>query len=104
MVFALGRETNPKKFAATAAAFINMITMLGGVIFQPLCGFLLDWHSGSTAASTHFNSTDFKFALSVLPLCFVVSCMFTFMLKETNCKTVEIQKIPVNNSASLKSA
>lgn len=89
LVFALGRENNPNRFAATSASFVNMVCMLGGVIFQPLCGFLLDWHSGSTAGSTHFNPADFRFALGVLPLCFIASCFFTFMLKETHCRTVD---------------
>lgn len=104
LVFALGRENNPNRFAATSASFVNMVCMLGGVIFQPLVGYLLDVHSGSTAVSTHFHATDFRFALSVLPLCFIASCVFTYFLKETYCKTEETKVLAATTAASLEVA
>ena len=42
-VFAIGREISSSKAAGSAIAFINMVVMLSGVIFQPLIGYMLDY-------------------------------------------------------------
>src|SRR5690606_29868707 len=43
IVFAVGRENSPQNLAGTAVALTNTFVMLGGALFQPAIGFLLDY-------------------------------------------------------------
>jgi len=90
LVFAVGREVSPTSFAGTAISLTNMFVMLGGVVFQPLIGDLLDWRwSGIVSDGVHFFSTsDFQVALSVLPIGLLIAVFLTFCLQETHCKLV----------------
>ncbi len=45
IVFAVARELSPSHLAATSVAFTNFVIMIGGVLFQPLVGLLLDFHA-----------------------------------------------------------
>ncbi len=87
LVFALGRENNPDQFAATSTAFLNTLIMLGGVIFQPAVGLLLDWHHGKNSLGMSYTSHDYTFALSILPFCLLLTFILTFFLRETYCQT-----------------
>jgi hypothetical protein len=66
--------------------------MLGGVIFQPTVGWLLD-HYAETHLSVnalHFSSSNFytpeafQYALSILPLSSFISVGICFLLKKRN--------------------
>ncbi len=86
IVFAVGRELNPLQLSATACAFINMIVMVGGMIFQPLIGHIVDLsfvsHGGS---AVNLTAKSYQIALSIIPILLVV-CSFLsyFILKETH--------------------
>jgi MFS family permease len=86
LCIALGKENNPIQFSGVSVAFSNCITMLGGVIFQPMVGKLLDYHAGALPLLQHsYNKSDFVFALSIIPVGLFVSVCLTFFLKETRC-------------------
>jgi sugar phosphate permease len=75
IVFAMACDMTVPKLAGTAVAFINMLVMIGGAIFQPLIGKLLDIHwSGAVADSgvRLYSTTDFQFALISLPICYLL--------------------------------
>lgn len=88
VVFAIGREISPQNSAGTAVAVTNMFTMIGGVLFQPLIGKVLDMHwSGDIVNGVRVYTTgDYQLALSVLPLAMLVTVFLTLFLRETNCK------------------
>lgn len=87
LVFAVGREVSPNDAGGTAIAVTNMIVMLGGLCLQPLVGYLLDWSwSGmpKVASNLHvYTSTDYQFALSIIPAGILISSILTLFLKET---------------------
>lgn len=89
LCFAMGKENNPLRISGTAVAVTNTLTMLGGALLQPLIGKLLDWHASVGSAHPevlNYNSSDYVFALSVIPagiLCGSILCLF---LRETKPK------------------
>jgi MFS family permease len=84
--FALGKENNPIQLSGTAVAVTNMLIMVGGVIFQPLVGKLLDLHTNNLLDEHHlpvYSASDYSFALSVIPIGVAVGILLSFFLKET---------------------
>ncbi|WP_245183367.1 MFS transporter [Legionella israelensis] len=96
IVFAVGRELSPGEAAGTAMAMTNMIVMLGAMFLQPLVGRLLD-----ISLATHltkmdidvgaienlqkfYTASDYKFALTLIPLGILIGAILTFFLKETH--------------------
>lgn len=94
LVFAVGREISPPAASGTAIAVTNMIVMLGGIVFQPVIGILLDWVWDGTIISNLpvYSSTDYRFALALLPAGIFISAILTFFLKES----YGMDKRPVN--------
>lgn len=89
LCFALGKESNPIEISGTAVAVTNMLIMAGGMIFQPLVGWLLDFHSTSPLGADglpSFTPSDYTFALSVVPLGVALGIFLSLFLKETYCK------------------
>lgn len=90
LCFALGKENSPLKFSGIAVAVTNTLIMLGGMIFQPLVGKLLDNHSVSVTLQNDipiYSASDYNYALSVVPIGLVISVLLTFFLKETFCES-----------------
>lgn len=85
IVFAIGREVSPSHIAGTAIAFTNMLVMIGGVIFQPIIGILLEMHWGGQAVNlVHVYSVqDYQFALAVIPIGALLSFVILAFMKET---------------------
>lgn len=89
IIFAVARESSQEKISGTAIALMNFFVMIGGVIFQPVIGILLDMHwSGETLANgVHVYSIEsFNYALSVLPIGVVIALITLFFMKETHGK------------------
>ncbi len=91
LTFTLSKENNDDKISGTSIAFANCIIMLGGVIFQPLVGKLLD--IGWTGATNHgirvYSAHDFTMALSILPIGLLIAGILTLAVKETFHRAVE---------------
>lgn len=98
IVFAVGRELSPGEAAGTAFAVTNMLVMLGAMLIQPLVGHLLDLSFTSRTSqavleqlsmqnvSRLYSSTDYKFAISVIPIGLIIAAVLTFFIKETHAK------------------
>lgn len=88
IVFAISREISPVKSAGTAVAVTNMFTMIGGMLFQPLIGKVLDVHwSGQIVNGVRvYSVSDYQLALSILPIVMLITVFLTLFLRETNCK------------------
>ena len=88
LCFALSKENNSKLFAGSAIALTNAFIMLGGLL-QLAVGKLLDfdWHGTYTAQHLKlYTSSDYIFALSILPIGLGIATILSLMLKETYCQ------------------
>lgn len=88
--FAVGREISNPKLAGTSVAFVNMIVMLAGMVFQPVVGKLLDLSQGNTvtAGSPIYTAHEFRMALILIPIGLAFSLLATLGLRETHAKVL----------------
>jgi MFS family permease len=93
LVFSLIRENNSNKLSATSTATTNFMIMMGGVIFQPVVGILLNWHWNTHGTLSEglrtYSASDYQFALSIIPIGLALSIFFTLLTKETYCQVPE---------------
>ena len=70
IVFIMAKENSGAQLSGTVFAATNMIVTLGGVIFQPLVGKLLDTFgdSGMVDGEHIYTVVDYQVALSILPI------------------------------------
>jgi MFS family permease len=74
-------ELNPYELTASATSIISFIIMVSGFVCQPLFGWMLERHAGGEVAV--YASGDFLFAMSVIPVAFVVSLALIRLMKST---------------------
>lgn len=86
IVFVLAKEMSGAKLSGTVFAATNMIVTLGGVIFQPLVGKLLDMFGENALVSGEhvYRAADYQFALSILPVSLLFVLIFAFFLHDRN--------------------
>ncbi|WP_415072656.1 MFS transporter [Legionella sp.] len=85
--FAVVKENNPPEFVGTASGFNNLSVLIGGAIFQPLVGYILQHiDSGHVVNGVHtYSIQSYQTALLVMPLCFLASLIIAvFILKESH--------------------
>lgn len=90
LCFALGKENSPLQFSGIAVAVTNTLIMLGGLIFQPVVGKLLDNHAINVVFQDgipQYTPADYTYALSVVPVGLMIAIFLTFFLKETYCQS-----------------
>ena len=85
--FAVVKENNPPEFVGTASGFNNLSVVLGGALFQPLVGYILQhtnlWHVVNGAHV--YSVASYQIALVVMPICFLASLLIAnFILKESH--------------------
>lgn len=86
LIFAMATERMPTQISGVVAAFTNMVVMLSGVVFEPLVGWLLDYHWAGTLrenGAPHFTTADFTFALSSIVIALVGAVFVVTLIKET---------------------
>lgn len=85
LIFAICHEASAIKIAATAIALTNMIVMIGGNIFQPVIGKLLDyqWTGVMLNGARIYPPHAYEVALSVLPIGILTAIILTFLMRET---------------------
>lgn len=86
LVFALAKENFPDRIAGTVVACINTLTMLGGWLFQPLVGYLLDidHHTVHAAgAIKNYTPANYTFALSIIPISLILCLVVMHFIRET---------------------
>lgn len=84
IVFIMAKENIGAKLSGTVFAAVNMIVTLGGVIFQPLVGKLLDTFgdSGIVEGEHIYTVTDYQIALSILPISLLFVLILAFFMKD----------------------
>ncbi len=92
--FAVGRELCSAQLAGTSVAVTNFMVMLGGMIFQPTVGKILDLHWGGLMVNgvRQYSPEAYQVALMVLPIGLALSLILTFLIKDTRCQVVDASK------------
>lgn len=82
--FSYAIDAHPEKATGSAIAFTNFVIMIGGALFQPLVGWLLDyfWSGSFDGKIKDYSNADYKFAMICFPLCFFLAFFLSFFLKE----------------------
>ena len=92
VTFGLVGDNNPPEVVGTAVGFNNMAVISGGVILQPLVGYVLRYFwDGTFVDNVPFYTVEsFEYAFVMMPLCAVLGLVVTlFFIKETHCKEKE---------------
>lgn len=92
LCFALGKENGSSEISGTAVAVTNTLIMIGGVVFQPVVGKLLDMHAAGSQmvnGALVYTQSDYTYALSVVPIGLIIAIALTFFLKETYCESLD---------------
>ena len=74
LTFSVIRNITASHITATAIGFINMAVVAGGILMQPTSSILLDLVHQHT---TPYSTTDFQYALILIPLCYGVAYLAT---------------------------
>lgn len=84
IVFIMAKENTAAKLSGTVFAAVNMIVTLGGVIFQPLVGKLLDaFGDAHPGVGQHvYKAVNYQVALSILPLSLILIMILAFFMKD----------------------
>lgn len=84
IVFIMGKENSGAQLSGTVFAAVNMIVTLGGVIFQPLVGKLLDTFGDSNLIEGEhiYTTVDYQLALSILPISLLIVVILGFFMKD----------------------
>lgn len=85
LVFAICHEACRMRIPGTAIALTNMVVMIGGNVFQPVIGHLLDknWTHTMLNGARVYPPHAYELALSVLPAGILLAIFITFFIKET---------------------
>ncbi|MCP3659828.1 MAG: MFS transporter [Bacteroidetes bacterium] len=83
LTFAANCEIQASCNSAVTVGFTNMIVMLTGAISHPVVGSLLEYKSNNNITSVD----DYRFALSIVPICLFIGIIILFFIKETYPKT-----------------
>lgn len=86
IVFIMAKENSGAKLSGTIFAAVNMIVTLGGVIFQPLVGKLLDAFGDSSIINEEhvYTILDYQLALSILPISLLLVTILAFFMKDSH--------------------
>ena len=87
--YAIAAEMNPLPITGLSVAFANMASVIIGVLFIPLIGFLLDyqWTGMIDHGVRLYTHAAYYKALFMLPMCFVISLAVLYFIEETHCKS-----------------
>ncbi|HSW70062.1 MAG TPA: MFS transporter [Gammaproteobacteria bacterium] len=88
LVFAIAREVTSIKISGTAIGLVNMLVMIGGIVFPPAIGKILDlnWVGTMVDGARIYSAHAYVLALSLLPLGILVGILATLCLRETHCE------------------
>lgn len=85
--YAVASEINPAAVAGTSIGISNMWSIIIGAGFQPVIGWLIDFHSSGDIVDglPVYTAQDYRFAMASLPICLLLAFISVFFIKETHC-------------------
>jgi MFS family permease len=86
LCFASMTEIMPPSSSGVSVGFSNMIVMGCGALVHPLIGRMLDysWNGLVTDGRNVYSELDYRFAMSVIPICLALSLFLVGFIKETH--------------------
>jgi sugar phosphate permease len=81
MGFTTTKELFPVEIAGTSVGTVNFFPFLGGAVFMPLLGKILD--SYSKPSGIEYSVQGYRMVLLILLIASVISLVCTFLMKET---------------------
>lgn len=83
-------ESNPKTISSSCTCVISMMCMGGGMLIQPLFGYMLAFKGGAKvmAGTMSYPAANYEFAMYALPLAFLIALILTFFIKETKGQSI----------------
>ncbi len=87
LCFTLARNNSEADISGTAVGFTNAIVMMGGIIFQPLLGHILDlfWDGAVTDYGVRLYSTHaYQMSILTIPICLLLCVVVLRFIKEPN--------------------
>lgn len=81
-------ESNSPLLTATCVSCVSLTCIGGGALFEPVFGWLVDWHwTGKMAGNLPaYTVGDFQFAMWIFPIGFLIGLAVTYFIRETHCK------------------
>lgn len=91
LCFTLSKENYSQKISGTAIAFANFVIMMGGFLFQPVVGKLLDlvWNGTFQNGIRVYTDSNYQFALSIVPFGLCIAGILSLCIKETYHKAMD---------------
>jgi MFS family permease len=94
--YAATREHNAGGGTGAALGFVNMVSVLGGAIFQPLVGWLLDlqWDGRLAAGARIYGVEAYRLAFLLLPALYAAGFLCALRVRETFCRPYGTAALP----------
>lgn len=90
LTYPLGMILFPKKVSGTVTSFINMLSMLSGVILQPTIGIIMDWARGTrvheNATQALYTVADYRYGLSSVLIFLIIAVVFAYFMEDRSPK------------------
>lgn len=82
--FSMVKKINDDGVVGTAVGFNNMSVVAGGFLLQPLIGTIINfmWNGKIVDNAPHYDFHAYKIALTIIPICYFISFMVSFLLRE----------------------
>ncbi|MCY4051594.1 MAG: MFS transporter [Gammaproteobacteria bacterium] len=96
--FTVVREHNDASYASTALGLMNMFVVGSGAVMQPTIGWLLDinWKGLMLDGARIYDAQAYEIGFSSLLVVMTLALISTFILKETYCRSQELDPIQPN--------
>jgi MFS family permease len=89
LIFPFGKESVPARLAGTVSGITNMGVMLGGLVMQPLVGWVLDrhWTGALTPGGARlYDLAAYQSAFSMLFAWGAIALVALLATRETHCR------------------
>ena len=93
LCFTLARNNSAADISGTAVGFTNGIVMMGGIIFQPFLGHILDvfWDGAVTGSGVRLYSTHaYQMSILTIPICLLLCVVVLRFIKEPDMQQTEL--------------
>lgn len=86
--FGLIVDIQPPQAIGAVVGFTNMAVIFSGLILLPAVGFIVQhaWSGQLVNGLPVYTHDDYSLALLMLPACFLLAFLTTFLIKETHCE------------------
>jgi MFS family permease len=92
LTFPFAKESVPARLAGTVSGIVNMGVMTGGLVMQPLAGWVLDRHwTGALAAggARLYDLAAYRSAFSLLFIWGAIALVLLLFTRETHCRQAQ---------------